>query len=108
MTKKPLKSYSLEEMEDKYIGKRGTPDRDEYEYKLSKDVLGLMIKKARLDRKSTQEQLGKRVGVQKAQISKLESGSNGVTLNSILKIFRALKAEIHFHVTIEGRRLQLA
>ena len=39
-----LKSFSLAEMEDKYIGKTGTADRDQYEYKLRMDVLGRMIK----------------------------------------------------------------
>ena len=40
-------SYSLAEMKDKYIGKTGTTERDEYEYELSMDVLGRMIKTAR-------------------------------------------------------------
>lgn len=65
-----------------------------------------MIKKTRRERGLTQEQLGKRVGVQKAQISKLESGSNSATINTILKVFSALKAEIHFEVTIEGKPLE--
>jgi HTH-type transcriptional regulator/antitoxin HipB len=102
----PLKSYSLDEMKDKFIGKRGAPDREKYELKLSKDLLGRMIKKTRRERRLTQEQLGQRVGVQKAQISKLESGSNSATISTILKVFSALKAEIHFQVTIEGKPLE--
>jgi len=31
---KKIKTYSLVEMKDKYIGKIGTTDRDEYEYEL--------------------------------------------------------------------------
>jgi hypothetical protein len=38
-----MKAYSLAEMKDKYIGKTGTAERDEYEYELSMDVLGHMI-----------------------------------------------------------------
>lgn len=106
MTEKALKTYTLAEMEDKFIGKRGTPGREKYELKLSKDLLGRMIKKTRQERRLTQEQLGKRVGVQKAQISKLESGSNSATINTILKVFGALKAEIHFQVRIEGKPLE--
>ena len=108
MAKSPMKSYSLQEMEDKYIGKKGTPARDEYEYELQMGVLGYMIKKARQERKLTQEQLGKLVGVQKAQISKLESSVNSATIGTILKVFKALKADIHFNVKLEGRYLQLA
>jgi len=66
------------------------------------DVLGRMIKTARLERKLTQEQLGELVGLQKAQISKLESSANSATIDTVLKVFKALKAEIHFNVTIEN------
>ena len=43
MATKELKTYSLGEMKDKYIGKVGTQERDEYEYELRMDVLGKMI-----------------------------------------------------------------
>ncbi len=107
MAKTAMKSYSLTEMKDKYIGKKGTPTRDEYEYELSMDVLGRMIKTARQARNLTQEQLGELVGVQKAQISKLESSINSATIDSILKVFKALKADIHFNVTLEKKHLQV-
>ena len=54
-----------------------------------------------------ENQLGKLVGVQKAQISKLESHANSATIDTILKVFRALKAEIHFNVTLEKQYIQL-
>lgn len=108
MAKTPIKSYSLAEMKDKYIGKVGTKVRDQFEYELSMDVLGRMIKTARQERNLTQEQLGKLIGVQKAQISKLESSANSATIDTIVKVFKALKAEIHFNVTLEKRNLQLA
>jgi DNA-binding XRE family transcriptional regulator len=108
MAKTQMKSYTLAEMKDKYIGKIGTQNRDEYEYELSMDLLGRMIKSARQERKLTQEQLGKLVGVQKAQISKLESSSNSATIDTLIKVFKALNADIHFNVTIENQKLQLA
>ena len=107
MAKTAMKSYSLAEMKDKYIGKNGTIDREEYEYELRMDVLGRMIKTARQERKLTQEQLGELVGVQKAQISKLESSANSATIDTVLKVFKALKADIHFNVTLEKQYLQL-
>jgi HTH-type transcriptional regulator / antitoxin HipB len=107
MAKTKIKSYSLAEMKDKYIGKAGTPDRDKYEYELRMDVLGRMIKAARQERNLTQEQLGELVGVQKAQISKLESSANSATIDTVLKVFKALKADIHFNVTLEKKSLQL-
>src|SRR6266404_1782011 len=84
MGKTKIKTYTLEEMKDKHIGKKGTPARDQYEYELRMDVLGHMIKRARQERNLTQEQLGRLVGVQKAQISKLESSANSATIDTIL------------------------
>ena len=101
MSTKEIKSYSLAEMKDKYIGKVGTTEREEYEYELRMDVLGKMIKSARKERHLTQEELGKLVGVQKAQISKLESSANSATIDTLLKVFKALKAEINFSVKLE-------
>ncbi len=108
MAKKEFKTYSLAEMKDKYIGKVGTQDRDEYEYELNMDVLGKMIKAARQERKMTQEELGQLVGVQRAQISKLESSANSATIDTIIKVFRALKADINFNVKLQDHFVKLA
>jgi len=108
MATKEIKTYSLAEMKDKYIGKVGTTERDEYEYELRMDVLGKIIKSARKERHLTQEELGKLVGVQKAQISKLESSANSATIDTILKVFKALKAEINFNVKLEDHFVKLA
>jgi HTH-type transcriptional regulator / antitoxin HipB len=108
MAKSKMRTYTLAEMKDKYIGKKGAIDREIYEYELSMDVLGRMIKKARQERKLTQEQLGELVGVQRAQISKLESSANSATIDTIYKVFKALKAEIRFNIKIEDRSLQLS
>lgn len=107
MANTAMKTYTLAEMKDKHIGKVGTTERDEYEYELRMDVLGRMIKTARQERNLTQEQLGQLVGVQKSQISKLESSTNSATIDTILKVFKALKADIHFNVTLENQYLQL-
>ena len=100
-------SYSLAEMKDKYLGKVGTNERDAYEYELRMDILGRMIKTARQERKLTQEQLGTLVGVRKSQISKLESSTNSATIDTILKVFKALKADIHFNVTLEKQFVKI-
>lgn len=70
-------------------GKRGTPAQDRYESG---------ARSARLKRNLTQEQLGSLVGVQKAQISKLEKSANNVTVNTILKVFKALKGKVNFRI----------
>jgi DNA-binding XRE family transcriptional regulator len=103
-----IKTYTLAEMKDKYVGSVGTQERDEYEYELRMDVLGKMIKAARKERNMTQEELGRLVGVQRAQISKLESSANSATIDTILRVFKALKAEINFNVKLEDHFVKLA
>lgn len=107
MATSEIKTYTLAEMKDKYIGKVGTKERDEYEYELQMEVLGKMIKTARQKRRLTQTELGELVGVQKAQISKLENSANSATIDTIMKVFRALKAEINFNVRLENSFLEL-
>ena len=108
MGTKEMKTSTLAEMKDEFIGKIGTQERDEYEYELRMEVLGRMIKAARKERHLTQEELGKLIGVRKAQISKLESSANSASIDTIIKVFKALKAEIHFNVKIEGEFVKLA
>ena len=105
---KKLKTYSLDQIKDEMIGKRGTQIRDEYEFELSLELLGEMIRTTRLQRNLTQEQLGELVGVQKAQISKLEKNANNVTVETILKVFNALKAKVNFRIELQNKRIQIA
>ena len=51
--------------------------------------IGLMIRNERLRKGLTQEELGERVGVGKAQISKIESGK-GLTIKTVTKVLDAL------------------
>jgi len=96
------KNYkTLGELEDKYFGKPGTVEREQYEFELSMEILGEKLKQIRKEQKLTQEQLGKMIGVQKAQISKIENGNNSATISTVLKVFRALKAKIIFKFEIE-------
>jgi DNA-binding XRE family transcriptional regulator len=102
MSDQGLKTFTLEEITDKHIGQAGTPKREAFENELRLDLLGEAIKQARLDRKLTQEELGKLVGVQKAQISKLENSLTDVRVETILKVFKALNAKISFSVEMKN------
>ena len=108
MATKEMRKTTLSEMKDRFIGQVGTPERDSYEYEQKMELLAKMIKSARKERKMTQEQLGKLIGVQKSQISKLESSANSATIDTIMKVFKALKAEINFHVKLEDDFVKLA
>lgn len=105
---KPLKTVSLDTMIDKHIGKVGTKRRDSFENELKIDLLGNAIKKARQERHLTQEQLGELVGVQKAQISKLENSITNARFETILKVFAALGAKVNFNVELSDKQLTLS
>lgn len=96
-----LKVYTLEEMMDEDLGKVGTPRRDAFEAKLKEELkayhVGEAIKQARKEKNLTQEQLGELMGVQRAQISKIESGKN-LNFSTIARAFKAMgiPAELNF------------
>jgi len=102
-----MKLYSMNEVKDKLIGKAGTPERETYELELKLDIIGEMIKRARKERNLTQTELGEMIGVQKAQISKLEKGSSNVTIHTILKVFDALKAKVNFKVELLNQEVEI-
>jgi HTH-type transcriptional regulator/antitoxin HipB len=105
---KKMKTYSLDEVTDKYIGKKGTKKRESFENELRLDLLGEAIKEARKKRNLTQEELGELVGVQKAQISKLENSLTDARLETILKVFKALNAKINFNIELLDRRVKIS
>lgn len=99
---------SLDQMKDEDIGKIGTVERDSYEFDLRMEILGDMIKTVRKERKLTQEQLGELIGVQKSQISKLERNTKNVTIETILKVFQALEANVKFSVEMNDSEFKVA
>lgn len=95
-----MKSHTFDEVQDKVLGKIGTPDRDRFEYELQLDLIGKAIRQTRKERHLTQEELGKLIGVQKAQISRLENNASNVTMDTLLRVFSALKAKVKFQVEL--------
>jgi transcriptional regulator with XRE-family HTH domain len=95
-------------MIDKHVGKIGTRSRDAFEYELRLELLGNAIKETRLHHNLTQEQLGKIVGVQKAQISKLENNFTNARFDTVIKVFNALNAKVNFKVELPKRKIKVA
>ena len=85
---------SLDELTDEVFGKEGTAKRDAMEKQITEEVnayfVGETIRRMRQAQNLTQEELGERVGVQKARISRLEKGRSVITLPTISRIFQAL------------------
>lgn len=95
-----MKTYTLDEVQDELIGKPGTPERDSFEYELQMELIGSAIKQTRKQRHLTQEELGKLIGVQKAQISRLESSASNATIDTLIRVFAALKAKVKLQVEL--------
>lgn len=85
-----MKFYTEEEITDKHIGKKGTlAQADKFEGDLQSFLIGEAIRKARQSKNLTQEELGNLIGVQRAQISRIENGKN-LTLSTLSKVFKAM------------------
>lgn len=98
---KEMKFYSEDEVVDKYIGEKGSESRKEFDDDIQRFLIGEAIKKARISKNLTQDQLGEMVGVQKAQISKIESGKN-ITFATIAKVFQAMGLKVEIQIENVG------
>ncbi len=103
-----LAMFSFDEIKDEFIGQVGSHKRTIYEQELQLEVLGDLIKKVRHERNMTQEQLGKLIGVQRAQISKLENNISNVSIETLLRVFSALKTKVYFNVEVLNSDVKVA
>lgn len=88
-----MEVYSFDELLDEEFGKVGTPERDKFDKDVAAEVqaynIGEAIRLARKECNLTQEQLGERMGVQRAQVSKIESGKD-VKMSTFIKAIKAM------------------
>lgn len=91
-----MEFITFQEHLDQSLGKVGTPDRDRFESEMKAELeawkLGELVKRTRKSQHLTQRQLGERIGVKEAQISKIESG-RATTFTTISRVFKALGAD---------------
>jgi HTH-type transcriptional regulator/antitoxin HipB len=102
-----MKTYTLDQVQDELIGKIGTVSRDIFEYELQMDLIGKAIKQTRKERNLTQEELGKIIGVQKAQISRIENNASNVTMDTLLRVFTALKATVKLQIELPNLNISV-
>lgn len=101
-----MRTYTLEELTDKYIGKKGTPKRDKFDADLKAELqayhIGEAIRQARLAKNLTQEELGEKIGVQRAQICRFEKGKS-ITISSLTRLFTAMDIPLTLDMGGVGR-----
>lgn len=97
-----MKFYTEDEALDRTLGEKGTPLRNQYESDMNAFLMGEAIKKARLSKNLTQEELGTLIGVKKSQVSRIENGSN-ITFATIAKVFRAMGISANIEMSGIGK-----
>ena len=102
-----MKTYTLDEVTDKLIGEIGTPDSEKIEYDLQMCLIGQEIKHTRQERNLKQEELGELIGVQKSQISRIESNASNVTIDTLMRVFNALQAKVKLQVELPHFKISL-
>lgn len=101
------KFYTQDEAKNILLGQVGTPQRDNYESELNLFLIGEAIKRTRIEKNLTQEALGKLIGVQKAQISRIENGKN-LTFVTVAKIFKAMGVSVKLEIADYGYQVALS
>jgi ribosome-binding protein aMBF1 (putative translation factor) len=77
---------TLAAFKDEYLGKRGTPRREEYETGYESFKIGAMIQAERQARGLTQQELAEKVGMTKSYISRVENNLKEVRLSTLQRI----------------------
>ncbi len=92
---------TLSELEDEFIGKKGTARRDEYEREIADLMIGCQLKNARVKLDLTQEQLAERVNKKRAFISRIENDGSNLTIKTLRDIVeRGLGGKLNIEVSI--------
>ena len=101
-----MKLYNFEDILEEDYGKVGEPERDKFERSVDESVqayrVGEAIRQAREAQKLTQAQLGEKMGVQRSQVCRIESGKS-ISLASMMRAFRALGVQVALEMKGVGR-----
>ena len=81
-----MKTKTLSQLEDKYIGAKGTDRRDNYEKELSDLMIGYQIRNGRVKLDMTQEDLAERIGKKREFISRIENDGSNLTIKTLRDI----------------------
>ncbi len=88
MNKKVMKmeTKSWKEIKNDVYGKVGTERRDELDRDFESFKIGLLLRKAREDKKMTQNELANLVEKKREYISKIENNGSNMTLKTLFDI----------------------
>ncbi len=81
-----METKKLSQLEDKYIGCKGTPKRDRYEKEISDLMIGQQIRDGRIRLDLTQQDLADRIGKKREFISRIENDGSNLTIRTLRDI----------------------
>lgn len=84
------KLHSFSDLLDREQGKRGTPERDNFEKKAISNYYGEMLKDRRKELHITQEILAEKSGLRRSYIARIERGETDMQVSSLVRIAEAL------------------
>ena len=78
-----MKTKTWTEIKDSVYGEKGTERRDELEREFESFKIGLLLKKAREEKKLTQQELGNIIDKKRTYISRIENNGSNLTLKTL-------------------------
>lgn len=96
-----MNTKTLSQLEDKYIGSKGTPARDRYESEIADLLIGQQIRDGRIKLDLTQEDLAERIGKKREFISRIENDGSNITIKTLRDIVEVgLGGKLRIEVTL--------
>jgi DNA-binding XRE family transcriptional regulator len=77
---------TLDQLLEKKYGKKGQPEREQWEQQFEAFRLGVLLEEARLKLGMTQEELAQKCGTNKSYISRIENNASDIRLSTLMKI----------------------
>lgn len=96
-----METKTLSQLEDKYIGRKGTPERNRYEEELEDLMIGYQIREGRKKQSLTQLDLAERIGKKREFISRIENDGSNLTIRTLRNIVEdGLGGKLRIEVTL--------
>ena len=96
-----MNTKTLSQLEDQFIGTKGTLQRKQYEKELSDLRIGYQIRYGRLKLDFTQEDLAERIGKKREFISRIENDGSNLTIKTLRDIVEiGLGGNLKIEVTV--------
>ena len=81
-----METKTLSELENQFIGPKGTQRRTRYEKELASLMIGSQIRNERMKQSLTQQDLAFRIGKKREFISRIENDGSNLTIRTLREI----------------------